>query len=278
MSRRTRVPVVIATSGVTRIVNPVVIATTALSTLALGGVASAHVTVHGEDATQGGYTKLTFRVPTEEADDTVKVQVTFPASTPVASVATRPKAGWTVSTTMQHLATPLTDDDGNTTSDVVGSITWTAAKGTGIPPEQFDEFEVSAGPLPDVASISFPTLQTYADGTVVSWIEPTPAGGEEPDHPVPTVTLAAAGGDGGAAEVAAGPSAAAVTTPAPAGSTGPAAVSVTASGGGGFATKDDADTGKTLGAVGIGVGALGLLVGAAGLLRGRRTPSAARTD
>ena len=36
--------------------------------------------------------------------------------------------------------------------------------------QQFEQFELSAGPFPKgVASISFPTTQTYSDGEVVDW-------------------------------------------------------------------------------------------------------------
>ena len=253
MSRRTRV-LLIAT-------------TTALSTLALTGLASAHVTVHSEEATQGGYAKLTFRVPTEEKDNTVKVAVTIPKATPIASVAIKPKQGWTATTTMTHLAVPLTSDDGQV-ADVVGQITWTATKGGGIPVGGFDEFDVSVGPLPTVASMGFPTLQTYADGTVVSWTEPTPPGGTEPDHPVPALDLAPAAAPGYSTSMSA---TSASQTPAAAGPTGvTVAAAVPAADTSALATRSEADTGKTLGVVGIVVGALGLLLGGAGFARGRR--------
>jgi len=49
-------------------------------------------------------------------------------------------------------------------------VTWTADKGGGIGPEQFEQFELSAGPFPEgVDSLSFPTTQTYSDGEVVHW-------------------------------------------------------------------------------------------------------------
>lgn len=251
MSRRTRV-LVVAT-------------TTALSTLALTGLASAHVTVHSEEATQGGYAKLTFRVPTEEKDNTVKVAVTIPKATPIASVAIKPKQGWTATTTMTHLAVPLTSDDGEV-ADVVGQITWTATKGGGIPGGGFDEFDVSVGPLPKVARMGFPTLQTYADGTVVSWTEPTPPGGTEPDHPVPALDLAPAAAAGHSKGMSA-----TSASQSPAGAAGvTVAAAVPAADTSALATRSEADTGKTLGVVGIVVGALGLLLGGAGFARGRR--------
>ncbi len=44
--------------------------------------------------------------------------------------------------------------------------------------------------LPDADSVSFPATQTYADGTVVKWDQPALPDGSEPEHPVPTLTLA----------------------------------------------------------------------------------------
>ncbi len=46
--------------------------------------ASAHVTVQGPGATQGGFTKLTFRVPTEKDVATTKIEIAFPVDTPIA--------------------------------------------------------------------------------------------------------------------------------------------------------------------------------------------------
>ena len=142
--------------------------------------ALAHVSVNPSEAAQGGFEKLTFRVPNEQdTADTVKVEVKFPTDTPIASVSVKPHPGWTIDVKKDPLATPLTTDDG-TVTEAVSLITWSGGK---IGPGEFDEFEVSVGPLPAVDSLKFPTVQTYSDGTVVSWIEDTPPGGAEPAHP-----------------------------------------------------------------------------------------------
>ena len=148
--------------------------------------ALAHVSVNPSEAAQGGFEKLTFRVPNEQdTADTVKVEVKFPTDTPIASVSVKPHPGWTIDVKKDPLATPLTTDDG-TVTEAVSLITWSGGK---IGPGEFDEFEVSVGPLPAVDSLKFPTVQTYSDGTVVSWIEDTPPGGAEPAHPVPMLKL-----------------------------------------------------------------------------------------
>jgi uncharacterized protein YcnI len=63
--------------------------------LVSAGAASAHVTVNSSEATQGGYAKLTFRVPNEtDNTNTTKVRVFFPTSQPLASVSIQPLTGW----------------------------------------------------------------------------------------------------------------------------------------------------------------------------------------
>ena len=71
-------------SGVVRA--GVVVAVTAVAVLGFAAPASAHVTVNPSTATQGGFAKLTFRVPNEKATaGTVKLEVTFPENAPIAS-------------------------------------------------------------------------------------------------------------------------------------------------------------------------------------------------
>jgi uncharacterized protein YcnI len=166
------------------------------------GPASAHVTVNAQGATQGGYAKLAFRVPNERDNaSTVKVEVNIPAETAIASVSVRPTPGWTATAEKSKLATPL-KAHGEDIAEAVTKITWTAP-GSEVKPGQFQEFEVSAGPLPEVDQIVFKALQTYSNNEIVRWIDEPTTGGEEPEHPAPVLKLAKAGA------AAASPSAAA---------------------------------------------------------------------
>ena len=214
--------------------------------LALAVPAAAHVTVSTDDARRGAADALiTVRVSNEEDQaTTTKVVVTLPAATPIASVSPVPLAGWTVSTTPVTFAKPITTDDGTLTTGV-GTVTWTATGG-GIPVGQAGAFQLLVGPLPDAPSVAFLTRQTYSDGKVVQWVEPTLPGQAEPEHPAPVLTLAAGGA----------PSTPASTTPT---------VAATST------AKAKDSSARTLGIVGIVVGVAGLLVGAAALLRGRST-------
>ncbi|HET9516776.1 MAG TPA: DUF1775 domain-containing protein, partial [Actinoplanes sp.] len=64
-----------------------VLAGASVLSLALGAPASAHVSVTAAEATQGGYTKVSFRVPNEsDSAATTKVEVHLPTTTPIASV------------------------------------------------------------------------------------------------------------------------------------------------------------------------------------------------
>lgn len=156
--------------------------------------ASAHVTVNPQTATQGGYTKLTFRVPNEKADaSTVRLEVVFPENAPLASVSVRPLAGWTAQVQRRTLDTPVAGAHGAMLSDVVDRVVWTASPGAEIAPGQFQEFEVSAGPLPEVDQMILKALQGYSDGDTVAWIdEPSP--GVELEHPAPVLKLLPAAG------------------------------------------------------------------------------------
>ena len=179
--------------------------------------AFAHVEVSGTDATQGGYGFLTFHVPTEsDTASTTDVLVTLPDDQPILSVSTQPKPGWTAILTKKKLASPQKDDDGNLISDYVSTIEWKADNPqAGIPPNQFDVFNISAGPLPKEAMIYLPASQTYSDGKVVNWNEKAAMGQPEPDHPAPMLMLAAGKDESSAAPAAENNAAA----PAPATST-----------------------------------------------------------
>lgn len=62
--------------------------------VALGGTASAHVSVSSSDATPGGFGKLTFRVPDEsDTASTVAVRIQIPPEVAMASVRVQPVPG-----------------------------------------------------------------------------------------------------------------------------------------------------------------------------------------
>lgn len=225
---------------------------TGVFVIAGAGIASAHVSAHSPDnPAKGGDAEIVFRVPDEEdTAHTVKVQVNFSTTSPLSNADIRPVTGWTAQETMTKLATPVKMSD-QTVTDAVQSITWTAAAGGGIAPGQFQEFAIAVEGLPDNSDeLVMPAVQTYDNGDVVNWNQPTVAGQPEPEHPAPHLALAAAGSDDDAA-----PPVVSATTPAAA----PAAASD--------------GTARWLGGAGLVVGALALGFGLGAFVRGRRPGS-----
>ncbi len=166
--------------------------TTLAAALAGAGTASAHVGVSSTDAAAGGFGKLTFRVPNEsDTASTVALRISIPEESALASLRAQPVPGWTVSTTTSDLATPL-ESHGEQVTSYVSVVEFRAADGGGIRPGEFQEFALSGGPFPEADQLSFPTVQTYDDGTESAWIEPTVEGQAEPEHPAPVLTLTGA--------------------------------------------------------------------------------------
>jgi periplasmic copper chaperone A len=179
------------------------IAATLGATFLLGaGPASAHVRILPSVAEPGAeLTELSFSIPNERSDATTTgIEVAFPTGQPLAFAAVRPTPGWKVQLTKGKLATPLKSDDGPVT-EAVTKINWT---GGSIGVGEYEDFYVSVGSLPEKATdMVFKVLQTYSDGSVVRWIDLTPASGEEPEHPAPVLQVRAAAAAGQAAPAAA---------------------------------------------------------------------------
>ena len=234
--------------------------------LAVGGVAAAaigltalpalaHVTVSSPGATQGGFGVLTFRMPNETDNaNATELKVQLPADQPLASVSVKPQPGWSYTVTRAKLSQPITDDDGNQVTDYPSVVDWKATTG-GIKPGEYNEFQLSVGPLPKADSMTFKALQTYSNGETVSWIEEPAAGSsDEPEHPAPTLKLASASDTGATAPT--------TNTAAPASTSG-----------------DEAGSGSVTGAYVIG--GIGLVAGLAALgvaVSGRRRRTAAEQN
>jgi len=236
----------------------------------LSPAAFAHVTVNPSSAAQGGYAKLTFRVPNERpAAGTTKLEVQFPADAPLQSASVQPTPGWTYTVDKGPLPQPVQTESGTVTEGVT-KITWS---GSVIKPGEFQEFSISVGPLPkNRTAMTFKALQTYEGGEVVRWIEERTPGGAEPKSPAPVLTLTPAVS-----------STTAATTTVPSATTLAAATSMAAttaaatippasmapSGVGDDDTGDDgASNGLAIAA--LAVGSLGLVAGAGALVVARR--------
>jgi uncharacterized protein YcnI len=151
--------------------------------------ALAHITITPGSAQPGSAAVLTFHVPNEEAKaDTTRVDVQIPTDHPIAQLLVKPVPGWTISVRTITLAKPIVTDDGQFTQ-AVSEVIWSGGQ---IAPGQFQDFAISADPLPQgVSQLTFKAIQTYSNGDVVRWIDVPQPGQPAPDHPAPVLTIAA---------------------------------------------------------------------------------------
>lgn len=230
-----------------KITTSIAIAAGALLAVAVPLSASAHVTVSPNTAAAGSYALVTIKVPNESATAvTNKVEVEIPTDTPFASVSYVPVPGWTVKATTETLPKPVTFKGGEIT-EAVTSVTWTAQPGSEITAGQLQLFPLSVGAVPDTGKIVLKAVQSYSDGTVVSWSEMT----ENAEHPAPVLYVndAPAAAHGPSAGSSAAPSVEATELP---GKTEDASDDVIARG---------------LGLGGLVLGAVGLVLGIVALRR-----------
>jgi uncharacterized protein YcnI len=233
----------------------------ASAVLVLSGPAFAHVSVQPEGtAAKGGYATVDFKVPNErDKASTTKLEISFPADHPLASVMPQPVDGWNVKVTKAKLDKPL-ELHGEKINEAITKVTWTA-DGKGIQPGYFQKFPLSIGALPeDTDELVFKAIQTYSNNEVVRWIETQKDGEEEPETPAPVLALSAATDDHHG-------SAASDDTDKSDDAKAAASTSTTEA-----ASSDSSDTtARVLGVVGIVVGVAGV---AFGVLAGRRRTNA----
>lgn len=122
-----------------------------LLTVRAGG---AHAVVFPAEAPTGAYQKYTLRVPNEREFPTVRVSIAFPGGVRVISFDEVP--GWTLETVA-----------GESAGSAAGAI-WTGT----IPVGRFVELSFIGVNPSEAATLKWDVVQTYADGTEVSWSGP----------------------------------------------------------------------------------------------------------
>ncbi len=165
----------------------------AATTLCLASPASSHVTIDPSTTAAGAYTVLTVAVPHGcEESSTTKIAIKVPEQ--ILAVTPTRDPFWEVETTIEKLDKPVKDAHGNSLTERVDSVVYTAK--TPLPHDQRDAFELSLQ-LPDSAgtTLAFPIVQTCEQGET-AWIEVASDGGKPDDleHPAPLVTIMAAQG------------------------------------------------------------------------------------
>jgi uncharacterized protein YcnI len=134
-----------------------------------------HAVVYPKVSAPGAYERYVLRVPNEKGVSTTRVEIRFPANVRVSSFADVP--GWALEV--------VTDS----AKRVVGAV-WTGT----LAPQRFVELPfVAVNPKSD-ARLTWPVIQTYADGERVSWTGPE---GEKTPASVTSVTAGGMGAGGG---------------------------------------------------------------------------------
>lgn len=133
--------------------------------------ASAHVHIDPEQAQAGTATDVAFSVPNEsDTANTTAVRIELPEG--VGDVTAQSVRGWS---------------DRVVTSGGRATAVEFTATGDGVGQGASQDLVIRIAEVPSVGSLVLPVAQTYSDGTVVDWDDPTPASGEEPEHPAPTL-------------------------------------------------------------------------------------------
>jgi uncharacterized protein YcnI len=140
----------------------------------MAGPAFAHVEIEREgDVSSDGNVAATLHVPNEMTNaGTVKIALVFPDTPALVTAQPDPIDGWEFNV------------EKNAGGDVT-QVVWTGGPLTG---DNEVALPLTIGSIPsDTDTIEFKALQTYDNGDEVRWIEPTPPGGEEPEHPAPVL-------------------------------------------------------------------------------------------
>jgi uncharacterized protein YcnI len=229
----------------------------AAGTLLGPAAAQAHMSLDPNTIPAGAFATLQVRVPGEqEGAHVTKVDTLFPPG--FTSVAYQNVPGWSVKIINQKVSPPIQTDEGPVNEEVSQIIwTWSGPLGM-VNNNQFIQFPVSVAIPGNLAgqALEFKTLQSYSNGQVVRWIDPSLSA----EHPAPRINVTAKGGvieDVAGKE--AGPEAGQLAS-------GPQAPAQGKSSGG---------ASKGLGLAALIIGALGLLLGLGALVMARRARSAA---
>lgn len=167
--------------GLTATLTTALIAVICLLTLA--PAASARVVIVPGTA-QGGKTEtFAVRLANERPDTrTTRLELVFPADVSIPLVKVAPVDGWTARVTMRPLDPPMTIG-GRVVNEAVDSIVW---EGGRVGPHEFEQFLVTAGPLPADGRLVLNATQGYEDGTADHWTDAPDPGATAP---APTIVL-----------------------------------------------------------------------------------------
>ena len=220
----------------------------AASALLAPAAAQAHISIHPNTVPAGAFATLYARVPGEqEGAHVTKLDMLFPSG--ITSVEYANVPGWSVKVLSEKVSPPIQTDEGPV-SEQVSQVVWTWSGPLGmVDDNQFVELPFSIVVPHTLAghALEFRTVQTYSNGQVVHWIDPSLSA----EHPAPRINVtAAAGVIEDVAGKEAGPEAGQTGTPAAAATS----------------TSNASGASKGLALAALIVGILGLLAGGAALV------------
>ena len=145
--------------------------------VALPAVAGAHVEIASDSKLGGdGTITGTLTIPNEcVKSDTTSLDLNFPKTPALTKVDVTTVANWTTATT---------------TDPTTQAVTKIAFTGSLAGSDQV-KFPLTFSGVPaGTESVSFTALQNCSNGDVIRWVQPTPAGGAEPEFPAPMLAVA----------------------------------------------------------------------------------------
>jgi uncharacterized protein YcnI len=140
----------------------------------VAGPAFAHAEIERDGAVSSvGIVRASLTVPNEETSSgTVRIRLVFPDTPALNTAQPDPVDGWNFNV------------EKNAAGDVT-QVVWTGGPVTG---SKSVTLSMTIGAVPSgTDTVDFKVLQTDDNGDDVRWIEPTPPGGAEPEHPAPVL-------------------------------------------------------------------------------------------
>ena len=159
----------------------------AVCMLALAPAASARVSIVPGTVKGGETQSFAVRLSNERTGvSTTRLELTFPKDVQIPQAKVSKIKGWTATVATRPLDPPVTVN-GEEFDEAVDSI---VLEGGEVAPKQFEQFIVTAGPLPQTGQMVFAATQGYSDGSEDRWTDPTASG---KTAAAPTITITAGG-------------------------------------------------------------------------------------
>ncbi len=138
----------------------------AVMSLFSAGQALAHATVKPAEVGIGKYQTFTLAIPSEKPVSTVSIRLVMPEG--INSATPNVKSGWKIEKKTLATGIKVENEDGVMVDEQkLVEIIWT---GGNIPTGMRDEFVFSIKVPSKPTTLNWKVYQTYADGSVVSWV------------------------------------------------------------------------------------------------------------